>query len=116
MDGAYCLLKHLVRHALPGTGIDSQLVLRVYGSEKNVTDPCHMLRLKLLFQPYVVVAGVFQIFRNNGSVQETFTQGRSGSGVIWRSSGVTGRWAASGKKLTWPLVSRIAVCRSARSK
>ena len=49
MDGAYCLLKHLVRHALPGTGIDSQLVLRVYGSEKNVTDPCHMLRLKLLF-------------------------------------------------------------------
>lgn len=70
MDGAYCLLKHLVRHALPGTGIDSQLVLRVYGSEKNVTDPCHMLRLKLLFQPYVVVAGVFQIFRNNGSVQD----------------------------------------------
>ena len=102
MDGAYCLLKHLVRHALPGTGIDSQLVLRVYGSEKNVTDPCHMLRLKLLFQPYVVVAGVFQIFRNNGSVQDDVYAGTF--------------WAASGKKLTWPLVSRIAVCKSARSK
>lgn len=79
MDGAYCLLKHLVRHALPGTGIDSQLVLRVYGSEKNVTDPCHMLRLKLLFQPYVVVAGVFQIFRNNGSVQDDVYAGTFGS-------------------------------------
>ena len=61
MDGAYCLLKHLVRHALPGTGIDSQLVLRVYGSEKNVTDPCHMLRLKLLFQPYVVAVLKLQL-------------------------------------------------------